>query len=483
MPDLVLGVDSSTQSTKVEVRNLDTGALVGEARAAHPPTAPPTSEQDPAAWWDALCSALAALGDLRDDIVALSVAGQQHGLVTLDGSDAILRPAKLWNDTTSAPQARRLVDDRGAAWWVDHSGSVPVASFTVTKVAWMADHEPDLHRRIGKVMLPHDYLTWRLTGRHVTDRGDASGTGWWSANGHRLSGYQDEVLALVGLKTSQLPEVLGADQAAGTLTSAAAQALGLRPDILVGPGTGDNMAAALGLGLGPGDVALSFGTSGTIYAVTERPCFDPTGTVAGFADAAGGFLPLVCTLNATKVTDTVASWLGTDAAGLAELAMTADTSSLLPVLVPYFDGERTPNLPNATGVFSGLRSTTSRADLALAAHDGVICGLLDGYDALESAGVAIDGRIHLIGGGARSVAYRQRTADLLARPIIVPDSGETVATGACVQAAVVQTGAGASFTEMARRWNLGAGVEVVPSPTVDHKARRAQYAAARDTFT
>ncbi|MDA3039954.1 MAG: xylulokinase [Actinomycetota bacterium] len=492
MPDLVLGVDSSTQSTKIEVRDVASGALVGEARASHPPTSPPVSEQDPATWWEALCAAVNSLEELRNDVVAVSIAGQQHGLVALDSSDSVLRPAKLWNDTTSAPEASRLVDRHGSAWWVERVGSVPVASFTVTKVAWMAEHEPDLHRRIDKVMLPHDYLTWRLTGRHLTDRGDASGTGWWSPDGGQVGTYVGEVLDLVGLPISSLPEVVPADHVVGTLTVEAAASLGLRPDVVVGPGTGDNMAAALGLRLRPGDVALSLGTSGTIYAVADRPCLDLTGFVSAFADAAGGFLPLVCTLSATKVTDAVASWLGIDAAELAELALTADAASLLPALVPYFDGERTPNLPAATGTFVGLRTSTTRAQLALAAHDGVICGLLGGYDALREAGVAVGGRVHLIGGGAKSSAYRQRTADLLGSPIVVSHSGETVATGACVQAAVVYTAAGYSrpatdsrsdvFAAVTDRWSLSDGTEVVPSPGVDHPARRAQYTAARDAL-
>lgn len=485
MAELILGVDSSTQSTKVEVRDLASGAIVGEGRAPHPATSPPLSEQDPNAWWVALRSAIASLGPLRRNVVAMSVGAQQHGLVTIDAAGAVLRPAKLWNDTTSAPEARDLVTQKGAAWWTLRCGSVPLPAFTVTKVAWMAEHEPGLHARIAKVMLPHDYLTWRLTGAHVTDRGDASGTGWWSSDS-----YRPEVLELVGLDASVLPRVLGPQEAAGRLTASAAAELGLPERVVVGPGTGDNMAAALGLGLRPGDVTLSLGTSGTIYAVAGRPTHDSTGAVAGFADATGGFLPLVCTLNATKVTDTVASWLGTDAAGLSRMALdaiaTAD-QTFSPILVPYFDGERTPNLPDAAGVFAGLRSTTTREQLALAAHDGVVCGLLDGYDALTAASVAVGGRVHLIGGGARSGAYRQRVADLIGRTVVVSDSDETVATGACVQAAVVHSAmaqsavvqTGDEFGAVADRWHLGQGNEVSPSGLVDRAARRAQYAAAR----
>ncbi|MFZ8997486.1 MAG: xylulokinase [Ilumatobacteraceae bacterium] len=471
---LVVGVDSSTQSVKVEARRLDTGDVVAVGSARHPATTPPVSEQDPNAWWTALVEACAALGECRRDVVAIAVAGQQHGLVLLDEGGVPLRPAKLWNDTTSAPQAERLVTALGAERWAARIGSVPVASFTITKLAWVAEHEPDVIARTARVMLPHDHLTWRLTGEHVTDRGDASGSGWFDA----ATGTVDlELLAMAtGADWSgRVPTVLDATVAAGTLAEGAAVELGLPSGIVVGPGTGDNMGAALGLGLRAGDVAISLGTSGTAFAVSATPTRDASGAVAGFASASGEFLPLVCTLNATKVTDTVARWLGTDAAGLARLALDAAPSPGDVVLVPYFDGERTPNLPDATGTFVGLTNVTTREQLALAAHDGVLCGLLDGVDALRSAGASVNGRIFLVGGGARSEAYRRRLAELAGRPVTVPDTDETVATGAAVQAAVV-TGSG-SFEAVAQRWACGRGTDV--EPLVDATERRAAYAAAR----
>jgi xylulokinase len=237
------------------------------------------------------------------------------------------------------------------------------------------------------------------------------------------------------------------------------------------------MAAALGLALAPGDVAVSLGTSGTVYAVSARPTADPSGAVAGFADATGRFLPLVCTLNATKVTDTVAGWLGTDAPGLATLALAATPRPEGPIVVPYFDGERTPNLPNATGLLAGIRTATTREELALAAFDGVLCGLLDGRDALAAAGADVGGQLHLVGGGARSRAYRQRLADLAGTTIVVPHADEVVATGACVQAAAVH--GGENDVAVARRWGLGRADPVEPRPGIDAPARRAHYARAR----
>ena len=475
---LVAGVDSSTQSTKVELRELDSGLLVDRTSAphAHAIWEPPVSEQDPATWWEALSACFAQFTDAdRANVVAVSVAGQQHGLVLVDGDGVVLRLAKLWNDTTSAPEADDLVARHGPEQWARRCGSVPLASFTIAKLAWVLKHEPELADRIAQVMLPHDWLTWRLTGAHVTDRGDASGTGWFDPAANELA--PDLLGVAVGDPNDwlpRLPRVLGPDQAAGLITPQAAAALGVGDSVLVGPGTGDNMGAALGLGLEPGDTVISLGTSGTAYSVSRTPTSDPTGAVAGFADAAGGHLPLVCTLNATRVTDTVARWLGVEPAELSALALAAPENSNPPVLVPYFDGERTPNLPDATGVLTALRNDTTREELALAAYDGVLCGLFDGLDALRRAGVDANGRLHLIGGGARSAAYRVRTAALHGAAITVPDDDETVALGAAVQAAAVA--AGGHPVEVASQWPLGQGTLVEPPPGVNGGEVRARYA-------
>ena len=263
-----------------------------------------------------------------------------------------------------------------------------------------------------------------------------------------------------------MPMVLGPDEAAGTIEPHVAAELGLSEGVIVGPGTGDNMAAALGLGMSEGDVTFSLGTSGTVYSVHPSQTHDSSGYVAGFADASGRYLPLVCTLNATRVTDTVSRWLGVDLDALAEMALTADpVRGDRPRLVPYFDGERTPDLPDASGSLLGLRNDTSREDLALAAHDGVLSGLIGGLDALRSAGVQSDGQVNLVGGGARSAAYRQRLADLLGGPVCVPTEQEAAAAGAAVQAAVVVgEGAEADFAAVVRRWQLGRGAMVEPRP-------------------
>ena len=457
---LVAGVDSSTQSCKLEVRDAETGDLVRSGQLPHPPTTPPRSEQDPAAWWDALSSLLSEHGD---GVAGLSVAGQQHGMVVLDEARQVLRPAKLWNDTESAPQADALVHARGARWWAESVGSVPVPSFTVTKLAWLREHERDAFDRVAHVLLPHDWLTLQLTGELVTDRGDASGTGYWSPD---AGGYVAEVFALLGLDPDVAPRVLAPGEAAGKHREA-----------LVGPGTGDNMGAALGLGLQEGDVAISLGTSGTVFAVSPQPTSDASGAVAGFADATGRFLPLVCTLNAMKVTDTMARLLGRGREEFERLALAAPAGADGVVLVPYFDGERTPNRPDATGTIHGLRSDATPESLARAAYEGVVCNLLEAHDALAGAGVPMDsGRVFLVGGGARSAVYPQLFADLLQRPVLVPEPAEYVARGAAVQAAAVLSGC--DVGAVARDWSPGDVRVVEPDHGVDPGAVRAAYRSA-----
>ena len=462
---VVVGVDSSTQSTKVEVRALDSGAVLAKASAPHPSTQPPRSEQDPESWWAAFETAYGvAMSDLDNiEVAGISVAGQQHGMVLVDAAGATIRPAKLWNDTESAPDAEalRAAMPGGASGWAGAVGSVPVAAFTVTKLRWVLRNEPDAFRRTAKVLLPHDWMTHRLCGHHVTDRGDASGTGYWSPReGH----YRPDVLELIGPADwdSLLPRVAAASETVGHWRGAA-----------VACGTGDNMGAALGIGLQAGTAVVSVGTSGTAYTVAEAPTADATGAVAGFASADGRFLPLVCTLNAGKVLAAVARLLGVDHEGLDHLAAAAPSGSGGLTLLPYLDGERTPDLPMATGWLTGLRSDVSREDLARAAVEGVCCSLLDALDELRRH--APVHRVLLTGGGARSAALRATFAGLCPLPVESVEADEAVAAGAAVQAAVVA--GGGDHAEVARRWGLGATRPVEPWHAVD--AVRERYAAAR----
>jgi xylulokinase len=461
---LIAGVDSSTQSTKVEIRDRESGAVVARGAAAHPAVTAPCSEQDPRAWWSAFESAWQQAGS--PVVEAISVGGQQHGMVCLDSDGAPVHPAKLWNDTESAPDADGLTAQLTATEWAEAVGSVPVAAFTVTKLAWLRRTHRTAWQRMDRVMLPHDYVTHRLTGGFTTDRGDASGTGYWSpATGE----YRHDILQMIGGArdwTSTLPTVLGPMDTAGTWEIAGTSAV-------VAPGTGDNMAGALGVGLRSGDAVVSVGTSGTVYAVSEKPSADPTGAVAGFADATGRFLPLVCTSNAAKVLDAVARLLGVDHDEFDRLALGAAPGG--PTLLPYFDGERTPNRPAATGMIDGLRTDVTRAQFARAAVDGVVCGLLDGLDALRQH-ARVTGRIVLTGGGSRSEAVRAVLAGLVDLPVVVSDVDEAVATGACVQAAAVLEQV--DHATIQDRWGLGAGTVVAPA--TDGADVRERYAALRD---
>ncbi|WP_411373503.1 xylulokinase [Arthrobacter sp. MPF02] len=437
---LVAGIDSSTQSCKVVIRDADTGQLVRQGRASHPDG----TEIHPDRWWEALQEAIAQAGGL-DDVAAVSVAGQQHGMVCLDSDGQVVRPALLWNDTRSAVAAEKLVKTAGdgdalagARYWAEATGTVPVASLTLTKLQWLADNEPENASRVAAVCLPHDWLTWRLQGYGpgsgeaglkalTTDRSDASGTGYFSTAEGK---YLPEVLSASLGHVPVLPRVLGPLEAAGT--SAAGS--------LLAAGAGDNAAAALGAGAQLGDVVMSLGTSGTVFAVSETPAADASGLVAGFADAAGHYLPLVCTLNATRIFDATAALLDVDLAGFNELALSAEPGAGGLTLVPYFDGERTPNLPDANGSLHGItRANYTPANLARAAVEGVVCSLADGLAALQEQGV-VARRVLLVGGGAQSPAVQEAAAQLLGLPVSVPRPGEYVADGAARQAAAALNG-------------------------------------------
>lgn len=438
----VAGVDSSTQSCKVVVRDADTGAIVRTGRAAHPDG----TEVPPAAWWDALRAAIADAGGL-DDVAAISVGGQQHGMVVLDAEGRVIRDALLWNDTRSAQAARDLIAEFGADELARRTGSVPVASFTATKLRWLRDAEPENAARVAAVALPHDWLSWRLRGygpadesplgpvleELATDRSDASGTSYWSpASGE----YDSELLTASLGHDALLPRIVGPGDAMGTT---AAQR-GVPAGIVVGAGAGDNAAAALGLGARPGDVVVSIGTSGTVFAVTDTPVADQSGTVAGFADASGAYLPLVATLNAARVLDRTASLLDVDHTGLGELALAAEPGAGGLVLQPYFEGERTPNLPDATATLFGMTlASTTRENLARAAIEGMLCGLADGLDAVRRLGVTAT-RVLLVGGAAANPAVSHIAAQVFDAPVEVPEAGEYVALGATVQAAWALSG-------------------------------------------
>ncbi|CAN5266019.1 xylulokinase [soil metagenome] len=470
---LVAGVDSSTQSCKVVIRDLETGAIVRTGRATHPDG----TEIDPEHWWTAFNAAVTDAGGL-DDVAAISIAGQQHGLVALDAAGRVIRQALLWNDTRSAKAATDLITEVGAAALAERTGTVPVASITLTKLRWLADAEPKNAARVAAVALPHDWLTWRLRGfgpqnpdlsELVTDRSDASGTGYFDA---RTNLYDRGLLALALRRAESkatpskiaLPVVLAPTGSRGVVIPSP----GIPSDLVVGAGAGDNAAAALGLDAKEGDVVVSIGTSGTVFAVTEAPSTDVTGTVAGFADATGRFLPLVATLNAARILDTTAALLGVDHAELGRLALDAPPGSGGLVLVPYFEGERTPNLPEATASLTGMTlASTTRENLARAAFEGLLCGLADGLDAVRAQGV-VARRLLLIGGAAQNPAIAAVAAQVFDLPVVVAEPAEYVAAGASRQAAWALTGSRPEWP-----------VALSATPDADYRpVIRSQYAGA-----
>lgn len=461
--DIVAGIDSSTQSCTVMLRHRDTGEILALARAPHPHTTPPCSEQHPQAWWDALVPALTELKPWWPRIAALSVGAQGHGLVMLDENDQPLRPAKLWNDTESEPQAKKLRETLPPATWAHLTGSVPGPAMTISKLAWTEENCPGLLARCHRIMLPFDYLIYRLCGNAVTERGGATGTGYFNPFKNcwepQLANLVNDTLAWETL----WPHIVPSHSQAGHVI--AATGLEELVGAVVSVGTGDNMSAALGMNIQPGDTAISIGTSGTLYGISVRGIIDETGMINGYADAADRFLPMITTLNSAKVTNTFRKLLRVSTDEFDELALSAPAGANGVFLVPWLDGERTPNLPHATGELHGLRTTTEAKDIARAVIEGVLCGLLSGGEILHHYGVDSSGQLIITGGGGKSKAYCQILADLTGKAVWASPIGETAAAGAAVQAAAALCGI--NNAEMANRWHMD--YEKVADPKQDGK--------------
>lgn len=444
---VVLGVDSSTQSCTVVARDLETGRILQRASSPHPRTTPPLSEQHPEDWWLALKECLSRLS--KANVVGISVAGQGHGLVALDEDMKVIRSAKLWNDTTSSEQSKRLVSDHGSDYWINKIGTIPVASFTITKLLWVRDNELDNFKKIRHVLLPHDYFNHRLTGVATTDRSDATGTGFFNI---RTNDWDADLLSLIGFESEvSIPKILNNDQIAGVIKPEIAKELGLPLNIIVGAGANDNPGSALAYGaVNEGDLVVSFGTSGVAFTPTSSPIFDFSGTVYCMANTVAGFLPLICTLNSTKVTDLFASILDVDVHELGELALLGSSSADRVIFRPWIDGERTPNRPEARGILSKIDNAFSRANFARAAFEGVVLGIVCALEVLPRNGIEIK-RVIATGGGSKSPAYLQFLADMLQRPVYVSDILDAAASGIAVQAAAAVQGI--STTEIARKWS------------------------------
>lgn len=458
---LVAGVDSSTQSCKVVICDADTGAVVRSGSAPHPGG----TEVDPEDWWLALIAAIRAAGGI-DDVAALSVAGQQHGMVCLDTAGHVVREALLWNDTRSAGAADDLITELGGPHkWAEAVGVVPVAAITAAKLRWLADYEPDHADATAAVCLPHDWLTWKLAGGTdigalTTDRSDASGTGYFSAADEE---YRTDLLQLAFRdRLPGIPRIVGPGEAAGKTTGG----------VVLGAGVGDNAAAALGLQAGTGDAIVSLGTSGVVSAVGEVPPCDASGIVAGFADATGRHLPLVCTLNGAPVLAATAQMLDVDLARFADLALSAPAGADGLTMVPYLGGERSPNLPAATGTLAGITPANfSPTHVARAAVEGLLCSLVYCRNRIEDQGINVH-RFLFIGGGTKSSAVRAIAPALFDGTVVLPTDGEYVALGAARQAAWALIG------ELPE-WRVESEtITATPTPEVF-----AQYAAAAKWYS
>ena len=441
---LVAGVDSSTQSVKVVIRDAESGELVAQASEPHPDG----TEVEPRAWEDALKRALAKVSKYKFD--AISIAGQQHGMVALDKNGDVIRKALLWNDTRSAIAAEDL--NREIPDIHLRTGSRLVASFTASKVRWLFNSEPENAKQLAAVALPHDWLTWRLAGSKnldslFTDRSDASGTGYFNSESNQ---YDLEIIERVtkGKSSFLTPKVLQPSEFGGETTSG----------IPIAAGAGDNAGAALGLGASVGDLVISLGTSGTAFAVSAKPTKDPSGEVAGFADATGNFLPLACTLNAAKVFASVAKLLKVDLDEFGALALRAKSGAGGIRLLPHFDGERTPNRPNARGNYLGITNENLTSEnLARAAIEGVVAGMVYAANSLKREGFTPK-RILLIGGAAKNLAVQEITAEMFASEVFLPEAGEYVADGAARQAAWALSGKSEIPT-----WGLGKVTTIRPT--------------------
>ncbi|MCH1866281.1 FGGY family carbohydrate kinase [Nocardioides sp. CFH 31398] len=461
---LVMGIDSSTQSCKAVLVDAADGTLVDSRATPHPPG----TTVDPRAWSAAVDEATAGLLERAD---AVAVGGQQHGMVALDDAGTPVRDALLWNDTRSADAAVRLVEEMGGPQaCADAVGSVLVASFTSTKLRWLRDAEPEHAAAVRRVLLPHDWVSLHLAApgsEPWTDRGDASGTGYCDpATGEWR---HDLAAAALGHEVA-LPRLVAPGEVAATTRAGAS----------IGAGTGDNMAAALGLGLATGDVLVSIGTSGVASAVSATPVADGSGVVTGFADAAGGWLPMVTTMNAAGILDLQATLLGVDHAGLADLALSAEVGAGGVVLSPYYGGERTPNRPGATGTWTGLRPTTTRADLARAAVEALLCSLAEAVDRLVAETGQQPRRVLMVGGATRSPAVRALAPAFLGHPVVLPPAGEYVARGAARQAAWALSGA-----EQPPEWALAGEEQLALDDALAARCAdvRAAYADLRDATT
>ncbi|WP_315386024.1 xylulokinase [uncultured Stenotrophomonas sp.] len=483
--ELVAGIDAGTQSLKVLVYDPAARKVVASTSAALELTsgADGSREQVPADWVAALNSCFAAIAPaVRSRIVALAVSGQQHGFVPLDAAGQVLAPAKLWCDTSTTAECTQIMDALGGmAQTIAAAGNPILTGYTASKLPWTKTHRPEAYANLASILLPHDYLNFALTGERFCEYGDASGTGWLDV---RTRAWSPELLRATDPDrdlTACLPPI-AAPEALFDIAPAAAKSLGLPATVKVAVGGGDNMMAAIGTGcVAPGRLAMSLGTSGTLFAYSDTPVVDPEGAWAAFCSSTGGWLPLICTMNCTVVTEQVADAFDFNTRHAdGHLRNTPPGADGL-VMLPFLNGERTPDLPLGKGVLAGLDTTNmTPAHVYRAAMEGATYSLKYGYDAFVRAGMQFD-RIVLTGGGSNSAQWRQLVADVFGLPVDVPTQSEGAAFGAALQAlwALGQArGEDASIADITERHvALDPQLSARPDPT-----RGDAYAAAYARF-
>ena len=475
---LFIGIDSGTQGTKAVVFSREQGRILAEAYADHQliENIGGRREQEPQ-WWIEACSTvisqlLTESGVSRHMIRAIGVSGQQHGMVPLDADGEVIRPAKLWCDTETAPQCDQITEHIGShAKVIELIGNSIAAGFTASKILWLKQHEPHSYERLATVLLPHDYINFWLTGQRKTEFGDASGTAYFDVRSRTWSDALLNVIDDSGKLQNCLPDLIPPDAPVGTIRSEIAEQFQLKSDTLVSAGGGDNMMAAIGTGnVIPGIVTTSLGTSGTIYSFSDQPVIDPNGELAAFCSSSGGWLPLVCTMNVTVSTELTRDLLGLSLADLNQLASAAPPGAEGILLLPYFNGERTPALPSAKAVFFGLTGTNYIAsNLARASMEGATLGLRYGLDVLRQQGITPT-EIRLVGGGAKSPLWRQMVAEIFNCPVVCPESSEAGAVGAAIQSMwcyLRQKEGDVSIGELADRYiTLDESTRAVPDASI-----------------
>jgi len=441
MRTLLIGIDSGTQSTKVLILDANRGKVIAAAAEAYdliPDLPPGAKEQHPHTWRDAtqkaVRKALALAAARPGEVKAIGVSGQQHGFVPLDKNGQVIRPAKLWCDTSTAVECEEIMEKLGGLKATLRAlGNAILPGFTASKILWLKKREPKNYARLSTVLLPHDYLNFWLTGEKVMEYGDASGTALLDV---KTRHWSDKVLCAIdaGLRV-KLPPLLPSDQPAGRLQPETAKALGLGTDVLVSAGGGDNMMGAIGTGnTRQGVITASFGTSGTIYACSEKPVIDPLGEIAAFCDSTNRWLPLLCTMNVTVATEMVRHDFGMDLKTFDATVARARPGADGLMLLPYLEGERTPNVPDGTGVFCGVSPKTFTAEhFARAAMEGVTLGMNYGLRRLVELGVKPK-QIRATGGGANSKVWRQMMADIFNAEVVTLKVSEGAAYGAALQA-------------------------------------------------